>query len=429
MRFPHLDPWRPARRCLLALLAVALSAAPLAAEDPAPTAPPTTPADAAKAIAAQLKHVLMGDGLVAEEVVLFPLYVLTAPPALDIAPVITGTPFRANEIEGKPGTELVRVLNPGPKPSLLLGGTVLEGGKRDRVVRNDVLIGPADSRDVEVTVGAMSSDVRRQPSDFKVMDFLAPPYLREAIMFSDSKSIVPKFVSHFLDFRNPSDKRKSLPAIGDADALADYCLVCARSMAEWPEKKGAGTVVGGISVVRGRVQALELFATNEHLAAFFSPVLKSLTFPAAAIALRAKKLNIPLPRDDDAHLRQGTEAAKEMLAALTEAEYTALKDPEGALGVRFHVKLKDGTRGGALALDGRLVHLALFANDQFDRSLYATPLEPLDSEDVTDDGDGGDPLRRLEGRAAAGARLTESEKALLKRLREGQDPLNPGGGN
>jgi hypothetical protein len=414
-------PFRLAHRFLIACAALALCAAPLGAEDPAPPAPPSTPAEVAKALAAQLKHVHMGEGLVAEEVVLFPLYVLTAPPPLDLAPAITGTPFRANEIEGKAGTELVRVMNPGPKTSLLLGGSVLEGGKRDRIVKHDVLIPSADARDVEVTVGSMSSDVRNPPAEFKLQDFLAPPYLREAILFSNSKSIVPKFVSHFLDFRNPSDKRKSLAAIGDADALADYCLVCQRTMAEWPEKKGAGTVVGGISVVRGRVQALELFATNEQLAAFFSPILKSLTFPAAAIALKAKKLNIQLPRDDESHVKKGQEAAKELMAALPDATYDALKDPEGALGMRFLVKLKDGTRGGALALDGRLVHLALFANDAFDRSLYAQALEPLAAEDVTDDGDGGDPLRRLEQRSEAGARLTESEKQLLERLRKRED--------
>jgi hypothetical protein len=133
-----------------------------------------------------------------------------------------------------------------------------------------------------------------------------------------------------------------------------------------------------------------------------------------------------LPRDDEAHLKRGGEAAKELMAGLSTADFTPLKDPEGSLGLRFHVKLKDGTRGGALTLDGRLVHLALFANDEFDRSLYATPLEPLETEDVTDDGDGGDPLRRLEARADAGARLTESEKQLLKRLKDRED-LGTGG--
>ena len=53
--------------------------------------------------------------------------------------------------------------------------------------------------------------------------------------------MAPGRVSHFLDFRNTGDQRKSLVAVGDADALAGYCLVCQRSFSEWPEKKNRKT--------------------------------------------------------------------------------------------------------------------------------------------------------------------------------------------
>jgi hypothetical protein len=320
-----------------------------------------------------------------------------------------------DEPKQKAGKEWVHVANPGPKPVLLLGGTVLEGGKRDRVVRFDRIIGGADAAEVEVTVASMASDIRKEPKEFKVQDFLAPSYLRDSIQHTTSHGVVPRFVSHYLDFRNPGDERKSLVAIGNSDALADYCLVCQRSFSEWPEKKGAGTVVGGLAVVRGRAQVVESYATNKLLQDYFSPVLKSLSFPAAALELRAKKINIPLPgKDDPKALEVGTKAAKELLALLATATFEQKKLPENALGELWLVKLKDGTRGLATVWNGRVVHVALYPDDPFEAALYSqalTPVEP-ESEDTDDKN-----VSELERRAALGGRLTEAEQRLLDRLR------------
>jgi hypothetical protein len=408
----------PMRRVLVRFAAPVLAlslalAGPVRAADPQPGTP-----DGTAVLQGYLKSLYVSEGLSAEQVVLFPLYVLAEPAPLAVTPVVDSTPLRVDEPAEKPGKEWVKVSNPGPKPVLLVAGTVLEGGKRDRVIRNDRFIGPADAATVEVLPGSMSSDIRKEPKDFRVQDFLAPNYVRQAIQFSTSKGLVPRFVSHFLDFRNAGDVRKSLTAIGDSDALANYCLVCQRSFSEWPAKKGAGTVVGGIAVVRGRAQSLEAFATNGMLQDFFGPVLKALSFPAAAIELRAKKVGIPLPgKDDPKALETGTKVAKELLTQLVNATIEKRKLPDGALGEAFTLKLKDGSRGVANLLDGRLVHLAIYVDDPFEDNLYASELEPLDPEDAS--GDPTDDVGRaeLERRAASGARLTPAEQRLLDRMR------------
>jgi len=404
----------------LALAGLAL-AGPLpraGAEDPPAPAAPATPAELGKLLAANLKHLHLADGLHADQVTLYPVYVLTEPAALEVSSMVAGGAFAATEVEGKTTLDRVRVLNPGPKLAMLLGGSVLQGGKRDRLVVHDVLIPSADAREVEVVPASMSGETRKAPVDFKLLEFLAPPYLRDSLLQGASKSLVPRFVSHFLDFRNPSDKTKSLASIGEADALAEFCLVCQRSMNEWPERKGAGIVVGGLAVVRGRVQSLELFATNEQVSAYFEPILKSLTFPAAALQLRAKKVGLELPKGDEATVAASDAAAKELLAALGTAVFTPRKTPAGSLGVSFLVKLKDGTAGAALALDGRLLHLALFPDDPFDRALYSQSMEPLEGEDASDDADTREGIAELARRQASGQRLTEAERRILERLRQ-----------
>ncbi len=412
------------RRNLLAL-SLALSSLTLAgpmgnarADDPAAPAAPLSPADLGKALAAGLKHLHLATGLQADQVTLYPVYVLSEPAALEVISLVTGSAFTAAEIEGKTTLDKLSVLNPGATPALMLGGSVLEGGKRDRIVSHDVLIPAGGAGWVDVLPASMNGETRKVAEGFKLLEFLAPPYLRDAALQGATKSLVPRFVSHFLDFRNPSNKHKSLAAIGDADALAEYCLVCQRGMSEWPERKGAGIVVGGLAVVRGRVQSLEVFATNAQVVAYFEPMLKSLTFPAAALQLRAKKIGLELPKGDEATLAVADVAAKELLANLGTAVFEAHKMEEGSLGQYFKVKLKDGTAGGAIALDGRLVHLALFPDDPFDRALYSQPMEPLEGEDVSDDDDTREGLAELARRQASGARLTEAEKRILERLRQ-----------
>lgn len=387
-----------------------------AADAPAAPAPAQKPEDV---VAASLGALKLGEGLVAQQVILFPLILETPPPVLEIVPALGGATVAVEE-PASGGADKVKVKSVAPKAALLLAGTVLEGGLRDRVVREDVLLPAGASADVATVPGSMSTDRRKEPKPFKVADFLAPPYLRDSALFrSGSVSITSKFISHFLEFRNEGDKRRSLAAVGGSDTLAEYCLPCQRSMAQWPDKREAGFVVGGIAVVRGRVQALDVFATNALLVGWFSPLLKSLSFPAAAIELRAKKAGVPLPGGDDpkAVLDAATAAAKALAAGLSKATLARRELPAGAVGDLFTLTLPDGERGTALVHEGVLLHVSLYPRDAFEYGLYAQPLVPLEGEDVS--GTDDDTLDPFAQRAKIGARMTEQERRLLERLRGG----------
>jgi hypothetical protein len=397
---------------------------PGAAQPPQPVAPQAGP-EAKAALLAELKSLAIGEPIVAEQLILFPVVRPQVPPApLVIRPVLGGTVLSFSETSPADGRDLVRVTNPTATPALLVGGTVLEGGKRDRVVREDHLIGPNTFADVPVLPASMTSDRRKDEIPFRVLAFLAPPYLRDQAVFNPSRDTTPKFVSHFLEFRDPIDLRKSMAAVGDSVRLEDYCLVCQRSFSEWPVAPGPA-VLGGIAVVRGRAQAMEVFASNELLRSFFAPLLRSLSFPAAAIELRAKKAGVPLPgRDDPAKtLLAARKTVADLMTALASVSPEPRTQPAGTVASSWTLKVGDDARGTALVHEGRLVHLALFPTDPFEYALYAQAVVPIESEDTSRDANTQrEGFVELARRERQGSRLTVEEQRLLDRLRERLGP-------
>jgi hypothetical protein len=407
----------------LTLVAVAWALAPgraFAADAPPAPVAPVAPAKADDVLAHTLGHLTLGEGLVADPVILFPLILPTPPPVLDLGAALGEATVRFEEVAGAVGGDRVRVTNTADKDVLLLGGTVLAGGTRDRIVREDLLLPAGASAEATTAPASVAGERRATPSAFRIADFLAPPYLRESALFRSAPGIAPAFVSHFLEFRNAGDARKSLVAVGASEVLAAYCLPCQRSMAEWPKKRESGWVVGGVAVVRGRVQEAVLFATNAQLMAWFSPLLKSLSFPAAAIELRAKQAGIPTPGGDDPAkvLAAASSAARDLVAGFAKATVVARTVPSGASGEALTVTLPGGERGTAILAGGHVLHLALYPGDPFEYGLYAQPLEPMEGDDASWAESDRAGLVELDRRQRLGSRLTEAERRLLERLRD-----------
>ncbi len=408
---------------VVATLLVGAGASPARSDDPVPpVAPPAPPAapGAAKAkpfafaedLVAALK---IGPGIQSEQVILFPLYLDATPAPLAVHPTGAGDGI-AFEEPAKPRTKEALLVKVGPLPTLLLGGTVLEGGFRDRMVTRDHVIPAGATVEVEALPASTSKGRRKAPMAFRQIAALAPPYLREEASSSDARSVIPRFVSHFLEFRKDGDLRESMAAVADTERLGEFCLVCRRAMASWPKAVTGATVVGGIAVVRGRVQCLELYGTNELLLSYFEPLLRSLTFTAAAIELRAAKAGVPIPGKDvpEKTIDKATVAAHELFGRLRQAQYFKDASDDAKGNEAFLMTLPEGAKGRAIGLDGRLVHLSVYPNDPFEYALYNQPLDPLSAED--DESNHPGPIE-LERREASGRRLTEEEKRLLERLR------------
>ena len=178
---------------------------------------------------------------------------------------------------------------------------------------------------------------------------------------------------------------------------------------------GAG-VVGLVTAVRGRIQSFELFGSNRLLKAWFEPMLKSHTFAAAAIALKAKRLKLPIPGggDLDKAVLELHEKAEKLLAKVKAGKYREDDAPKGSVGTSLILRTSNSTRGTGTALDGKLLHLAVFPYDPFEHALFSSKFKV--PQEGTEYGSLGQAeLGRREGQ---GGRLTEYEQRLLDRLRK-----------
>jgi hypothetical protein len=90
----------------------------------------------------------VGYGVFAHGVTVFPVW--TSAPA--VRGLDTGTAVRVtvSERSGSPVVGELVVTNTGPRPALLLGGELLEGGWQHRTLVRDLLLGRGSSRVVAV---------------------------------------------------------------------------------------------------------------------------------------------------------------------------------------------------------------------------------------------------------------------------------------
>ena len=213
--------------------------------------------------------------------------------------------------------------------------------------------------------------MRKEPVPFKLCDTLAPVHLRRKGEFDFSETLIPTFVARWLEFRNEGDKRNSLVAICESTKLAEYSLKSRETAAGLPKGLAGAKVVGAISAVRGRPQMLTVFGSNALLEANFDAYVRSATFVAAAIEIRAKAAGVPLPGKGD--LAKTLEAVRTDAYNLLEKLKKASYDDAGDALV---VRLSGGTRGRAVAHGKNLVHLTVYPYDPVEARLYAATVDP-----------------------------------------------------
>lgn len=312
----------------------------------------------------------LGEPIQTDQVVLFPLVLGDAPADPGVDAVWRGeVSFEEPTDAARPNDVLVR--NGGKLPVLVPAGTILEGGRRDRMIANDVVLAPGAEAVVRALPAASSSDIRKETAPFKLCASLAPIHLRRKGEFDFSETLIPTFVARWIEFRNEGDKRNSLVAICESTKLAEYSLKSREKCAGLPKGLEGAKVVGAISAVRGRTQMLTVFGSNALLEANFDAYVRSATFVAAAIEIRAKAAGVPLPgKGDPAKTLEAVRTeAHELLARLKKASYD---DAGGALVLR----LSGGTRGRAVAHGTELVHLTVYPYDPIEARLYAATVDP-----------------------------------------------------
>lgn len=397
---------------LAALVAIATGPAVRAQDEKKPGADPEA------FLREYVSGLTIGEGLQAEQIFLFPILALEAPPAVGVKPDNRTADLEFVELEKPKKPFNIGISNRSDDPVLVPGGTVLVGGHLDRLIPVDLVIPAKHQVEVETLPAEYPRDSRKEAAPFRRGTSLAPVFVRERGANDPSRNLVPVFVSHFLEFRNPGDERHSLQAIDDSALLATYCIECQRATAEFPDIAG-GRVVGFVTAVRGRIHDLELFGTNDLLRAWFNPILRAHTYAAAAVALRAEKVGMPLPETDrerEIAMKLARADAEKLLAALKEdVKIEKREAPAGSEATMLGVRT-ERARGFAVGRDGRLLHAVLFPTTPFEEALFSRPIEPPPEGSGSEES-----LGELERRADRGT-LTEFEKRLLDRMRERRQP-------
>jgi hypothetical protein len=354
---------RTARACGLAA-ALGLLAPPVPAQEGAP--------DFVQKVADRLE---LGEPLVTEQAILFPLLLADAPE--DVGVDASGdVEFAEPEKPARKFNVLVR--NKGTRPALVQGGLVLEGGLRDRLVANDTIVGPGAEAEVRALPASSAADQRKEAVAFRVSPSFAPLYLRRKAEFDSSESLVPTFVARWIDFIDEGDERNSLAAIHDSTELAEYTLRAREDAKGLPEGMQGKTVVGGIGAIRGRIQMLTVYGTNGLVDANFDALARGAMFASAAIEIRSKAAGVPLPGKGDPQktLAAVKEAALQLLDKLRKAKLEVVPPEKGAIGETVELRLPGGARGRAVGLGGKLVHLGIYPNDPVESRLYASTVDP-----------------------------------------------------
>ena len=389
-----------------AILVSALAVVPLTraqdAKPPKPEAPFTE----------FLSGLTLGDGIIAGQLIVFPVLAPEPPAAMDIVPDMRTDQLLYEEVEWPERPFNIGVTNQGSRPVLILGGGLVVGGSLDRMLPRDLLVPPKQQLEIETLPAEYPKD-RRSPAVPFLRTSLAPGFLRERAVSDPSRYLVPIFISHFLEFRDPGDERRSLAAIDQSAALATYCLECQRAVAEFPDLAG-GRVVGFATVVRGRLHGLELFGTNQLLRAWFGTILRAHAYEAAAIFLRAKDLGINIPRSEEEMmlvLPGVTESAQNLLDALKKGKFRVRRDAApGEAGTTILVRTPR-SQGSAIIVEDRMVHASIHPQNPFAEALFSRPIELPEEAGGVETNFGG-----LERRAGRGT-LTEEEQRLLERMR------------
>ncbi len=414
-----------ARRSRFHLLALAAVGALLA------TAPLRGNAEEDTSFASEaLAGVQLGAPIQGELAILIPLVVPAAPPPVGVVTQWNAEGLTFAEPRFPAQRYNVEVTNGSKQPVLVHGGTVLLGGKRDRLLRHSVIIEAGATVEMEALPAESASDRRSTAIPFRMSRSLAPLYLRRKADFGGGSGLVGTFVARNLEFRNPGDSRKSLAAIGESRLLQEATQETrARLAAALASSSQEGVVIGGISAIRGRLQGLTLYGSADLLRGSVSAYLLGATYSAAAISIQAQRKNLPAPGagDPEKMLRKVMEDAQALLDKLRKANFKVDRShPNGAEQECLVIQLSDGTRGHAVARDGRMVHLAVYPHDPFENAYYGSSIS-LPDEDILSDPE-REGLAELARRSAGGNQLTESEKRVLERLGGAAQPRGLGGG-
>lgn len=241
------------------------------------------------------KGVFVGEGKQFGNLTVFPVLAREQP---DLGPFVTlETALARNEAEVRElstGAQVnaLTVENKGKTPIFILAGTVLEGGKQDRQVGQDVIVGAeqainVDAFCVEHGRWTASREGRMTGGKFGPAKVLANSTVRAAGQYKKNQSEVWSEVSKVNGANHKESASSALAAsIDDAELRAEREREAGAVVTFFDERKPAGDVVGLAYAVDGKVRGVRWFV-NHQLFGLFRGALAESAAAEASTARRA----------------------------------------------------------------------------------------------------------------------------------------------
>jgi hypothetical protein len=303
------------------------------------------------------------------------------------------------------------------EPILLLAGEVFEGGVRDRFLARDVLLGPGS----RVVAPGYPADRKPRPKadaprTLKPLGTVAPDLLRLLGIMQGPLGSVDSFLQDEYALAGEKHPRETLVHLMQSkritDRMADYRKLFAKIPAE-----AEGKVIGVAVLVGDRLVGIDLFGSNDLLAAHWPALLNTYAFQASLYEVSYGLLNqaFPAARDPDRYRKQVRDLLKKPFAA------RFVEQPAVGLGTELRFE-RERLLGRVLLVgeddDQALLH-AVLSLDLLTSTADAPPPPPVNR--------GTDPAQGELERRSSRARLTEYERRLLERMRNRRQGNPPGG--
>ncbi len=247
----------------------------------------------------------------------------------------------------------LRVVNRGPKPTLIVDGKELVGAKQNRVVNLTILAGAHST----VTIPVSCVEAGRWRARSRVFESApraqyasgrAKRTSRVSVSMRRSESRSGNQAEVWADIAEKSERLQSESPTGAMDAIfvqhADFIDACVA--ASGPVERQAGALF----IVAGRIVGLDLFDSETTLRKLLPKLVRS----AAVEALDAEVRGAQAPGKPFPFRR----LSEHFLSLVEQSEIHSTP----ALGIGEDIRLTaSGLTGAALVAHGRAVHLAAFA--------------------------------------------------------------------
>jgi len=236
----------------------------------------------------------------------------------------------------------VKLKNSGDKVVFIMTGEMLSGAKQDRMLREDLLV-PPKSEWLRVPVYCVEHGRWASVSStFKSSKEFAPNELRQRARITENQSEVWDAIASSQERLGIASSTSTVQANYEDEEIKKELATYTRHFGRLPEL--TKNTVGVVVATGNRVICVDIFASNDLIAKFWSKLLRS--YAMDAISQRE-----PVVRKED---------IQDLVQALANANHVSVGTP--GMGNLRRIETDFG-KGTALIHNGKIVHLDFFVDN------------------------------------------------------------------